>query len=373
MPNPFLGLRRSFSGGGSGRPSFTFGDDGPARSDLTTQAISEMLRQARGRYQMDEQAHEAGMRMSNPDPMPRGGGNLSRMMSRNTGFSGGGQVPGQMDVVYDQRPEMFDKQLKAQKDMAAQNQKNLETQRNIEALAANDAYIDTRRKNERASRDQQLKEDVANYEMRNPELKVEPVPGGNIVTINPRTGKVMDTGQASGQMSEQEKMRIANENALGQIDRRNAGDLAAANVRAAATVQPNAGEMNQRTVDKARELILTNPAFADILEFSDDGKSFRIKDRPKDTMWSAAPDDSEARRQLAAALYGDKNVPKVGGIGSAAISGALGSAGVSGDIAKRGSPTPSHVTGLPTAPPKGAKPGGKWVKLRNGRTVYMEP
>ncbi len=371
MPNPFFGLRRSFSGGGSSRPSFTFGDSGPERSDLTTQAIAEMLRQAKGRYLMDEQEHEAGMRMSNPDPMPRGS-NLSRMMSRNTGVSGGG-VPGQMDVVYDQRPEMFDKQMKFQKDMAAQNQKNLETQRGIDALAANDAYIDNRRKNEMAGREQQLRENVANYGMQNPELKIEAIPGGNVVAINPRTGKVMDTGQGSGQMSDAEKMRVQNENALGQIDRRNAGDLAAANARANATMQPNAGEMEQRTVDKARELILTNPEFANLLEFSDDGKSFRIKDRPKGTMWSAAPDDSDARRRLGAALYGDKNVTKVGGVNSAALGGSPGSAGVSGDISKRGSPTPSHVTGLPTAPPKGAKPGGKWVQLRSGRTVYMEP
>lgn len=370
MPNPYFGLRRS------SRPSFTFGDSGPARSDVTTQAIAEMLRQQKGRYLMDEQEHEAGMRMTGGiDPVPRGRGNLSRMMGGNTGFSGGGtgSGPNGMDVIYDQRPEMFDKQLKMQKDMAAQAQKNLEAAKATEALKMNDEYIDNRRKNEMAGREQQLRENVANYGMMNPDLKIESVPGGNIVAVNPKTGKVIDTGMKSGQMSDADKLRVQNENALGQIDRRNAGDLAAAGVRANATMQPNAGEMNQRTVDRARELVLTNPAFADLLEFSDDGKSFRIKDRPKGSMWSAAPDDSALRRELAKQLYGDRNVPGVGGINSAAIAGALGSAGVSGDISKRGSPTPSHVTGLPTAPPKGAKPGGQWKKLANGRVVYLEP
>lgn len=370
MPNPYLGLRRPFSGyGGSSRPSFTFGDEGPDRSDLTTQAIAEMLHQSKGRYLMDQQNHEA--RMSTPDRM----GGMGRMGGGGNRLAGmfGGDPARPMDVVYDQRPEMFDKQLKLQRDVMAQNQKNLEAAKATEALKMNDEYIDNRRKNEMAGREQQLRENVANYGMMNPDLKIEPVPGGNIVAVNPKTGKVIDTGMKSGQMSDADKLRVQNENALGQIDRRNAGDLAAAGVRANATMQPNAGEMNQRTVDKARELILTNPAYADIIEFTEDGKGFRIKDRPKDTFFSSAPDDSAVRAALAKELYGDRNVASVPGLGSAAIGGALGSAGVSGDIAKRTSPTPSHVTGLPTAPPKGAKPGGKWQKTPSGRPYYVEP
>lgn len=368
MPNPFLGLRSGFSSSPRG---FYYGDSGPARSDLTTQAISDLLLRNKQRFQMEQEQHEANMRggYGGGGRMAGGGNRLASM------FSGGATGPtGQpMNVVYDQRPEMLQKELNFKKDMAAQAQKNIEAERATEALKANDDYIDRRRKNEMAGREQDLRENVANYGMMNPDLKIETVPGGNIVAVNPKTGEVIDTGQSSGQMSDAEKMRIQNENALGQIDRRNAGDLAAANVRANANMQPNAGEMNQRTVDKARELILTNPAYADLIEFSDDGKSFRIKDRPKGSMWSAPPDDSAARIALAKELYGDRNVPGVGGINSAAISGALGSAGVSGDISKRGSPTPSHVTGLPTAPPKSAKPGGKWIKTGTGRTIYVEP
>ena len=116
-------------------------------------------------------------------PMSRG--NIGRMGARMSEPDWVNSQPmnnGRMNVVYDQGPEMFQKQLNFQKDQAAQAQKNLESKRAIEALAANDEFIDNRRKFEAQVRQNER-----------PNFNFEQVAGGNIVGLDPRTGKVMDT------------------------------------------------------------------------------------------------------------------------------------------------------------------------------------
>ena len=79
-------------------------------------------------------------------------GNIGRLGSQvsnwNPGLPQSGRGFGQMDVIYNQAPEMAQKQLNMRKDENALAQKNLEAANALKAAKANDDYIDNRRNTE---------------------------------------------------------------------------------------------------------------------------------------------------------------------------------------------------------------------------------
>lgn len=285
--------------------------------------------------------------MAGPDPVPMRRGNISRMgagMSNPDWLDSAGSN-GRMNVVYDQGPEMFQKQLNFQKDMAAQAQKNLEQKRLVDSLAANDDYIDNRRKFETATR---LAE--------RPNYSFESVAGGNIVGLDPRTGKVLDTGVSSGTLSDADKLKAAGAERHAQLTQQGINQWIAA--REAAQAKRDAAEeagnakrdaeriQSQAKIDamntpearmkdttaKLAEVAIMNPELAGAITWDD--KGLRLNpDAPE-----------EVRRALAAKLYGSNNVTNVAGVGSAGLGGQLGAAGL-----RNNAPIDQNATATPYA------------------------
>lgn len=306
-------------------------------------------------------------------PMSRG--NIGRMGARMSEPDWVNSQPmnnGRMNVVYDQGPEMFQKQLNFQKDQAAQAQKNLESKRAIEALAANDEFIDNRRKFEAQVRQNER-----------PNFNFEQVAGGNIVGLDPRTGKVMDTGVSSGIMSDADKIKAQGAERHAEATQRGINSWVAAREAAQAKrdVAEEAGNakrdaeriQSQTRMDLANspenklkdmsarlaEMAVRIPELAGAVTWDEKGGA-RLNDEA----------DEQLRRQAAAYLYGDANVTKVGGVGSAGLGGQLGAAGLRGNA-----PIDSNATANPyaantsnTAPYQGG--GGQVMRKtqRNAKT-----
>ncbi len=258
--------------------------------------------------------------MSTPDFMGGGrGGNLSRIGNYEP-------INEKMNVVYDQGPELFEKQLKMQKRMMDQNQANLDKTREVEALKANDDYIDNRRQNEMKSRKMESDVDLAKRAL-------------------------------ALQLSDRDKLNIGHQNRLAEIGQQGKNSLAVAEANKLASAADNAAVIEAARIragvsgggnrvtpadkqQQVREMLNQNPEFQQYFEFTDGG--YKLKGPDEGTpmnMW-------ETINQRLYNPRGDINLPAVRGIGSAGLGSTnLGSAGVSGNIADRGGPTAPHVTG----------------------------
>lgn len=289
-------------------------------------------------------------------PMPRRG-NMSRVgasMSHPDWMDTNPNVGTRpMNVVYDQGPEMFQKQLNFAKDQAALAQKNLEQKRIVDAMAANDEYIDNRRKFDETRRMNER-----------PNYSFQSVAGGNIVGLDPRTGKVLDTGVSSGVMSDAEKVAEQGRQRHAQISqqgvdrwiaareaanaKREAAEEAGNAKRDAERIQSqarldaaNSGEGRMKdTAAKLAEAALMNPELAGAITWDEKGPRLN-PDAPE-----------EVRRALATKLYGDRNVTSIGGVNSAGLGGQLAAAGLRGnapiDANATATPWAKNTSSLPT-------------------------
>lgn len=176
------------------------GGFGPGETDPYTQAIDFMKQDRRREDANLEDRYNGG-----------GYGRISRGSARNVGqgLLQGGSNEGQMgpttpkNVVYDMGPEMAQKRFNLEKDRMNMQQKRWDKMDASQSARDNDDYIDNRRKFN-------LTEDKTRTDMTRPDLDFMNVPGGNIVGIDKRTGKRLDTGMASGVMSDEAKITAQN-------------------------------------------------------------------------------------------------------------------------------------------------------------------
>ncbi len=136
--------------------------------------------------------------------MRRGGGPQDDWIQR-TAIQRRGLPAGVENVVYDQRPEQFNKELALKKDDLAVRREtnavmNAIRQQNADSMAQRaDAY---------------------DFGVRNPQGQVIQPRGGNAVVVDRRTGQAKDTGVAMGTMTEKDKLVQQAENALNAIGAR---------------------------------------------------------------------------------------------------------------------------------------------------------
>lgn len=293
-------------------------DDGRIRAgepDPAGQAFDFIKQQMRN--ESNNRAYGVGMR--------GGGGNLGRIAR-------GQENTRPMNVVYNQAPEMAQKQFNFMKDQAALEQKNRETAHADKALAANDEYIQGRRDNEMKQRGMDTNEELARAKLalelgEREKLEIE---GRNrLAQIAASNAGNMDVAKFT--RDAQERMNVQDNEA-----RIHAAEIAAGKPTAANTVSPS--EEAQTTSNKLQQLLATNPEFAGAI--TQEGSKFFINPEA----------DSDLRFALSKRLYNRPNDINLDGVNSAALGASLGSAGASGNIAERGSPNAGYQKGTPIQP-----------------------
>ena len=70
---------------------------------------------------------------------------------------------------------------------------------------------------------QQQRADIYAFKAKNPNMVLRETKGGNYTFFNPQSGETVDTGVATGSLSEEDKLELMNTNAIKQIDAR--GDV----------------------------------------------------------------------------------------------------------------------------------------------------
>jgi hypothetical protein len=256
-------------------------------------------------------------------------------------------VRDKMDVVYDQRPEMFKQQMDLSKNKLAQ-----EGKLGFEELS-----------NQRRGQDIDSRElDLKKWALENPGLELREVEGGKFHTFDKRTGRLIDTGVSTGTVGEREKMslmdhyqrgqiglrnqgglaeaELRNKGGLAEAELRNQGNLAVANVRETPPPMP-ASQLDDALTYRAKALVAQNPNLAGVLKFDLETGKFLGLAEPEFPSRTDAVGNVGPRRMAAEALFGSKNIPPVGGLGSSA----LGSGGQTRPTeAPGGSTQAPHVT-----------------------------
>lgn len=223
-----------------------------------------------------------------------------------------GLPAGVENVVYDQRPEQFAKEL------ALKN-------REIDAKLSMAETLNAIRQQNADTAAQRA--DAYEFGVRNPAGRVVSSRGGNYNLINPRTGAAVDTGVATGTMTQEDELearaadvlareaariqgqkdletqrqggrvdlaRMAHENRLVQ----NAASEKARDNRQNDAQEFRANQPRERTAainQRARDVANANPEYAANIEFDDRG-NFRFKDGVSDDM----------RRKINKEIYGER-------------------------------------------------------------------
>lgn len=273
------------------------------------------------------------------DPVPRSRrGNVGRLGASMSnpdwgGTTNSGMRP--MDVVYDQRPEMFQKQLNFQKDQAAQRQKNIEAERIVDAMAANDDYIQNRRNNELKQR----QVETADFAARN--LKPGELGEREKMQIDFNNRHALDTAKA---VNDWVARREANAGAERVANiRGDATSESAATRAAASTESANIRAAAMEEAARIRAAAAGNPEAAAPVSVTPPRTEKEIFDANAAELQGFMGDD-DLRRKMAENQYGTGNVPKVGGVGSAGLGGQLGAAGLRGNA-----PIDANATATPWA------------------------
>jgi hypothetical protein len=128
-------------------------------------------------------------------PAQRGNEFGPQGIQNTTGFSQ--EAP---NVVYDQRPEQFEKELKLKKRQLDINEKQVDY---LGGLKGYDA--ETRRMNAETALD---RNSIARFRAENPNAVIKMLPGGNVVAIDPQTNQVTDLGYSSGLMDDRSKITL---------------------------------------------------------------------------------------------------------------------------------------------------------------------
>ena len=135
--------------------------------------------------------------------------------------------------------------------------------------------------------------DIAEFRKNNPNMKFIPVKGGNIMAFNPTTGESEDTGISTGTLTESEKLRITQENAM---TKQNDAQEAAAN-------KPQQPSQVKHAVDaRILEAINRNPTWKDYIDM-ETGVVAPVGSGA--SMWGSNKGLDEATRtQILDAIYG---------------------------------------------------------------------
>lgn len=263
--------------------------------------------------------------MANPDPIPMRRGNMGRVSAgmSNPDWLDAAGSNGKMDVVYDQRPEMFQKQLNFQKDQAAQAQKNLEQKRIVDALAANDDYIQQRRDNERKDREFETRD----WSARN--LKPGEMGDREKIQIDYNNRHALETARA---INDWVKQREANAGAERVANIRGDNSNETANIRANASTEAaniRAAAMEEAARIRAAASGNTENVPAPVVSNNPQSEAEKFKANAAELQGFMG--DDELRKRLAQQKFGANNVPLVSGLGSGSLGGTPGSPGLRGN------------------------------------------
>lgn len=274
------------------------------------------------------------------------------------GIRGGQNFDG-MDVIYDQRPEMFQKQLNLQKQGMAQNTKLNEAENALNASKANDDFIDNRRSN--ALRQQQV--ETQDWTARN--LKPGELERREELNIIARNQTALEAARGKNNLAERElqnqgiRENNIEENIRG-VDKRveeNARVRQTAELAAATKAEASNTPKNQADALNLRiqQLAIENPQLANGFKQDDKG-NFYINNKA----------DEVTRRAVARLINPNADIPSVPGINANIKTNA-------GPVPKSEDNPVNRDRSLPgNQPPKGANPNGMWKVLSNGRRVWME-
>lgn len=336
----------------TGRRGFYYGDDGPERSDLTTQAISQLLAERRTRnfLQGEEDAENKRIRR----------GQMIQSMKDATGLDMQGRPK---NVVYNQGPELAAQKLKA--DVANEQAKIAVEGRKADALAnIRGEELDIKRGNQDiASR----RADIADFNSRNPNMQIRATQGGNFIAINPRTGEVVDTGAGTGTMSQMDKLSeqqknflarlgVSAENAQALERLRQEGDMAQIEARgeqARTTQAERPMAPTQRSTqlnERVREIYNRNPGWQKYIQLDD--KGFIIQRPSTGGMFSSGPDEA-TWKAINDAIYN----PQAGGP-------QLGGGGFTKGMPQTGSGQHPSVSNQSSAPPNVTGAGANMVRMQ---------
>jgi hypothetical protein len=259
-----------------------------------------------------------GARMSNPDWMDT----VTNLNS----------AP-KMDVVYNQQPEMFDKQLKFQKDQAAQRQKNIESDRIVDAMAANDEYIDKRRQNEM----RQKQVETQDWAARN--LKPGEMGDRERMQADFNQRHALETAKSINDWVKQREASAGAER-VANIRGESAGETAA--TRAAASTE--AANIRAAAMEEAAR-IRAAASGGEAIEAPVAPTEREIFEKNKTELESLINAPDAVRLPQARKTFGASNVPLVAGVGSAALGGQPSSPGLRGNA-----PIDANATTRPGSP-----------------------
>ena len=267
-------------------------------------------------------------------------GNISRMgarMSTPDWMDSSPNPNGKMNVVYDQRPEMFQKQLNFQKDEANRNQKNIESQRIVDALATNDDYIDRRRQNEMKSR--QL--DTADFAARN--LRPGEMGDREKLQADFNNRHALQSAEAINRWIAERERSASNERVAGMR-----GDTASDTATTRAAAMEEAARIRANAMTEAARIRAAIGGSATSDEPVSQPTEREIFEQNKAELEALINAPDALRRPKAAETFGANNVPLVSGVGSSALGGSPSSAGLRGNA-----PIDANATATPYAANRG--------------------
>lgn len=207
------------------------------------------------------------------------------------------------NVVYDQGPEQFEKELKLKKRQLDINEKQ------VDALAGLRNFdAETRRLNAGTAAERNA---IAMFKAQNPNMILKASAGGNYFAIDPQSGETVDTGIPVGNMTQEGAIGLRNQGQMDVQGLRNTGAETVANIGATsrervaeaaanAAMQRlitggylQAGRTEEGTrpntqneqVARAQELVNTNPELAPFIQFTPDGKGVIVA-KPQSQMGS---------------------------------------------------------------------------------------
>lgn len=108
-----------------------------------------------------------------------------------------------------QQAANIESQIPARQALAASRMGNLDVSRNREQRLGREgeAKIDIARQ----------KQSLSEWKAKNPDGKVIPLKGGNVIVVNPQTGEATDTGVPSGSLSDLERINLTGQQKMEQI------------------------------------------------------------------------------------------------------------------------------------------------------------
>lgn len=139
---------------------------------------------------------------------------------------------------------------------------------------------------------------IAEHKQKNPNLKFIPVKGGNIMAFNPQTGDSEDTGIATNTLTEAERLRITQENAMTKQN----------DAQAAANEKPPQPSQLKHAIDlRIQEAINRNPEWKDYID-TETGMVAPIGTGA--SRWTGSKGLDEATRSaILDTIYGNRNSP----------------------------------------------------------------